>query len=159
MSQIRSRQHIAAIAAGQRADPLALLKDQLPPDLDSQRAAASSYLFIRKSMARLVHTGRDDIRKTIRAGGHVQVLLLDPGNPELLKAANRTGDPAGERLLEGRIRSTLSELASLPRGERGRLDIRFCSFVPRISVNAFNLDHPRRRRCHVHPALRIPASR
>jgi hypothetical protein len=47
----------------------------------SKRATASSYLFIDESMARLVHTGRDDIRRMLHDGGQVQVLLLDPGNP------------------------------------------------------------------------------
>jgi hypothetical protein len=88
-------------------------------------------------MARLVHTGRDDIRRLIRDGGHVQVLLLDPGDPGLLRAADRTR----ERLLEARISSTLRELVSLPDGP-GQLEIRVCSFVPRMSVNAFNLDQP-----------------
>jgi hypothetical protein len=139
LSQIRSRQHVAAIAKGQRADPLALFRQALPPDLDSKRATASSYLFIGESIARLVHTGRNDIRKMLHDGGRVRVLLLNPDDPELLRAANRTGQPAGARLLESRIRSTLSELASLPRGEPGELEIRFCYFVPRMSVNAFNL--------------------
>jgi hypothetical protein len=141
LSQIRSRRHIAAIAAGHRADPLALFRDKLPPELDAQRATASSYLFIGESMARLVHTGRDDIRRLIRDGGHVQVLLLDPGDPGLLRAADRTRERSGDRLLEARISSTLRELASLPDG-RGQLEIRVCSFVPRMSVNAFNLDQP-----------------
>lgn len=138
LSQIRSRRHVAAIAATNRADPLALLQEALPPELDSIRSAASSYLFIGESMARLVHTGRDDIRRIMREGGHVRVLLLDPDDQGLLRAADRNG----EQLLEGRIRSTLIELASLRDSAPGQLDIRVCSFVPRISVNAFNLGMP-----------------
>ena len=138
LSQIRSRRHVAAIATTHRADPLALLQEALPPELDSIRSAASSYLFIGESMARLVQTSRDDIRRIMRQGGRVRVLLLDPDDPGLLRAADRTG----ERLLEGRIRNTLKELASLRDSAHGQLDIRVCSFVPRISVNAFNLGMP-----------------
>jgi hypothetical protein len=64
------------------------------------------YLFTGESMARLIQTGRDDIRRIMCEGGHVRVLLLDPDDPGLLRAADRTG----ERLLEGRIRNTLKEL-------------------------------------------------
>jgi hypothetical protein len=108
------------------------------PELDSIRSTASSYLFIGESMARLVQTSRDDIRRIMREGGQVRVLLLDPDDPGLLRAADRTG----ERLLEGRIRNTLKELASLRDSAQGQLDIQVCSFVPRISVNAFNLGQP-----------------
>jgi hypothetical protein len=139
LSQIRSRRHVAAIAAGQRADPLALFQEALPPELDSLRSAAASYLFIGESMARLVQTSLDDVRRLIREGGNVRVLLLDPDDPELMRVADRTG----ERLLEGRIRNTLNELAGLRGGNgHGPLEIRVCSFVPRMSVNAFNLGEP-----------------
>ena len=138
LSQIRSRRHVAAIAAGQRVDPLALFQDVLPPELDSLRSASASYLFIGESMARLVQTSRDDIRRLIREGGTVRVLLLDPDDPDLMRVADRTR----ERLLEGRIRHTLNELASLPDGSHGQLEIRTCSFVPRMSVNALNLREP-----------------
>jgi hypothetical protein len=138
LSQIQSRRHVAVIATTHRADPLALLQEALPPELDSIRSTASSYLFIGESMARLVQTSRDDIRRIMREGGQVRVLLLDPDDPGLLRAADRTG----ERLLEGRIRNTLKELASLRDSAQGQLDIQVCSFVPRISVNAFNLGQP-----------------
>ena len=138
LSQIRSRRHVAAIASARLADPLALFQQSLPPELDSLRKAASSYLFIGESMVRLVQTGRDDIRRLMREGGHVQVLLLDPDDPELLRVADRTG----EQLLEGRIRSTLKELASLREGAHGHLEIRVGSFVPRVSVNALNMGDP-----------------
>ena len=138
LAQIRSRRHVAAIAAGQRADPLALFQEALPPELDSLRSAASSYLFIGESMSRLVHTSRDDIRRLMREGGRVRVLLLDPDDPGLIRVADRTGD----RLLEGRIRNTLNELGSLQDGAHGQLEIRVCSFVPRVSVNAFSLGEP-----------------
>jgi hypothetical protein len=138
LSQIRSRRHVSAIAAGARADPLALFQQALPPELDSLRSASASYLFIGESMARLVHTGRDDIRRLMREGRAVRVLLLDPDDPALMRAADRTG----ERLLEGRIHGTLNELASLRDTGGGQLEIRICSFVPRISLNAFNLGEP-----------------
>ena len=138
LSQIRSRRHVSAIAAGQRADPLALFQEALPPELHSLRSAAGSYLFIGESMARLVHTSRDDIRRLAREGGKVRVLLLDPDDSELMRVADRSG----ERLLEGRIRSTLNELASLRDSARGHPEIRVCSFVPRVSLNAFNLGEP-----------------
>ena len=89
-------------------------------------------------MARLVQTSRDDIRRLMREGGQVRVLLLDPGDPGLIRAADRTG----ERLLEGRIRNTLNELVSLRDAAHGQLEIRVCSFVPRMSVNAFDLGEP-----------------
>jgi hypothetical protein len=74
----------------------------------------------------------------MREGGKVRVLVLDPDDPELMRVADWTG----ERLLEGRIRSTLSELASLRDGARGEIEIRVCPFVPRASINAFNLGEP-----------------
>jgi len=94
LSQIRSCRHVAAIAAGQRVDPLALFQDVLPPELDSLRSASASYLFIGESMARLIQTSRDDIRRLIREGRTVRVLLLDPDDPGLMRAAE-TGPGSG----------------------------------------------------------------
>jgi hypothetical protein len=54
----------------------------------------------------------------------------------------RAADRTGERLLEGRIRNTLNELAGLRGGVQGQAEIRVCSFVPRQSLNAFNLGEP-----------------
>ncbi len=51
-------------------------------------------------------------------------------------------DRTSGRLLEGRIHSTLNELASLRDSVRGDLEIRVSSFVPRMSLNAFNLGEP-----------------
>jgi hypothetical protein len=47
-----------------------------------------------------------------------------------------------ENLLEGRIRSTLTELAALRENTRGQIEIRVCSFVPRFGVTAFDLGKP-----------------
>ena len=93
LSQIRSRLACRAIATTHRADPLALLQEAIPPELDSIRFAASTYLFIGESMARLIQTGRDDIRRIMREGGHVRVLLLVPMT--LGCCGRRTGPASG----------------------------------------------------------------
>jgi hypothetical protein len=138
LSQVRSRRHVAAIAAVQRADPLALFLTALPEELASLRSTASSFLFIGESMVRTVQSGRADIRRLLQAGRKVRVLLLDPDDDELLRVADRLR----ESLLAGRIRGTLEELAFLRGSAHGQLEVRVCSFVPRAAIYALNLGEP-----------------
>lgn len=140
LSQIRSRRHIAVIAEARRADPLALFQAAIPDDLASRRSTATSFLFIGESMVRTVQSGRADIRQILRRGGKLRVLLLDPDNEGLLEAARRLDVPTATT--EGRIRNTLDELTLLHKNTSGLLEIRTCSFVPRIGVYAFNVGEP-----------------
>jgi hypothetical protein len=135
LSQIRSRQHVAAIATMQRADPLALFQVAMPTELASTRSTATSFLYIGESMVRTAQNGRADLRRMLSDAGKVRVLILDPDNESLLRAADRLRD----NMAGGRIRNTLAELTALHKNVGGQLEVRTSSFVPRIGVYGFNL--------------------
>jgi len=66
----------------------------------------------------------------------MRVLLLDPANDELLRAASRQRSK-GLTLdrMRSRILTSLDELEDLRANSNGRLEIRVASFVPPIGVN------------------------
>jgi hypothetical protein len=138
MSQIRSRRQVSVIASAQEADPLALFKTAFPQEMASCWSSAGSFMFTGESMTRVVHDGRTNIRRILQGGGEVRVLLLDPDDQPLMRAADRIG----EQLVESRIRGTLAELASLRESTQGRLEIRVCSFVPRFAASSFDRGKP-----------------
>jgi hypothetical protein len=69
---------------------------------------------------------------------HVAAIAAGQRAEELLRVADRLR----EQLLAGRIRGTLDELAFLRDSTHGQLEVRVCSFVPRIRIYAINLGEP-----------------
>jgi hypothetical protein len=139
LSQIRSRRHVAAIAESQRRDPFSLLTTRFPPDLIERRAAASDLLLIGTTMSRTVQgSSREDMRQMLIRGGRIRVLLLDPSNEELVRAASirSLGGLSPDRL-KARVLGTLDELAGLGKS-LGELEIRVTSFPPTIGMSVMD---------------------
>jgi hypothetical protein len=141
-SQIRSRRHVDEIVRAHRSDPLSIFRRDFPDDLASRRAAASSLLLIGLSMARTVQGGSlTELRLLLQSGGKIRVLLLDPTNDELIRAASeqRPHGITADRLRR-RIQGTLDELTDLQASTGGDLEIRAASFIPPMGINAIDLD-------------------
>ncbi len=157
-SQIRSRRHVADIARSQSHDPLSVLHESFPPELDDRRAAASSLLLIGVSLGTTVHGGSlAALRRMLESGGRLRVMVLDPTNDELVRAASlhRPAAIMPERPRR-RIEATLDELEGLRDSTRGQLDIRVAPFVPQMNITAIDAGRPGR---HARPAaLRAPGT-
>jgi hypothetical protein len=143
-SQIRSRQNVSQITKAQKSDPLAIFRTDFPGDLDKRRASASSLLLIGLSMSRTVRgISQDGLRVILSSGGSVRVLLLDPDNEELVKAASRHrvygAAPEG---LKKRIQGSLDDLQDLAENIGGDLEIRVTSFIPHMSMNVIDASRP-----------------
>lgn len=139
-SQIRSRRHVAEIAKAQKPDPLSIFRATFPDDLISRRAGATSLLLIGLTMTRTVQAGSlIDMRRTLRSGGKIRILLVDPTNDELIAAISRHG-PHGidSGQVRRRIQGTLDELADLQKGTGGDLEIRVISFIPPMGLNVID---------------------
>jgi Domain of unknown function (DUF5919) len=139
-SQIRSRHNVSQITKAQKPDPLAIFRRTFPDDLDRRRASASSLLLIGLSMSRTVRgISQDGLRAILNSGGSVRVLLLDPSNDELVRAASRHRtygtSPEG---LKKRIQGSLDDLRDLAENSRGDLEIRVTSFIPHMSMNVID---------------------
>jgi hypothetical protein len=136
-SQIRSRHNLSQITRAQKPDPLAIFRTAFPDDLDRRRASASTLLLIGLSMSRTVRgISQDGLRAILSSGGNVRVLLLDPDNDELVRAASRHRvygtTPEG---LKRRIQGSLDDLKDLTENSGGDLEIRVTSFIPHMSLN------------------------
>lgn len=145
LSQIRSRRHLLDIAKAQRSDPFSLFRASFPDELVSLRATASSLTLMGVSMARTVQGGsRTELRQMLASGGTMRVLLVDPGNEELLRAASSQRPHAStpERLRK-RIEATLDELTELRASTNGEVEIRVASFLPAMGINILNGDTQR----------------
>lgn len=141
-SQIRSRRHVAEIAKAQRSDPLSIFRATFPEDLISRRAAASSSLLIGLTMTRTVQAGSlIDMRQTLRSGGKIRILLVDPTDDELVAAIAMHG-PHGINpgQVRRRIQGTLDELTDLQNSTGGNLEIRVASFIPPMGLNVIDAD-------------------
>jgi hypothetical protein len=140
LSQVRSRQHVSAIARAQRADPLSLFADAFPADLVERRAAASDLLLIGRTMSRTIQgSSREDMRHALERGARIRVLLLDPSNDELLTQTTAKHQAAlSPQRLRSRILGTLDELISLRDTTNGELEIRVASFAPTAGINAID---------------------
>lgn len=141
-SQIRSRKNVSEITKAQRPDPLAIFKSEFPEDLESRRASASTLLLIGLSMSRTVRgVSQTGLRTILASGGRIRVLLLDPENHELVRAASRYRvygtTPDG---LRNRIQGSLAELKELSESTGGDLEIRVTSFIPQMSINVIDVD-------------------
>ncbi len=143
-SQIRSRRQVTEIARAQRSDPLSIFRSEFPDDLENRRASASSLLLIGMSMTRTVQGGSLTVlRQMLRSGGRIRVLLLDPTDEGLVRAAftNRPHGITADRLRR-RIEATLDELADLRDGTGGELEIRVARFIPPMGMNAVDVEGP-----------------
>jgi len=138
-SQIRSRRQVIAAAKAQHVDPDAIFSDHFPDDLYLRRKASLHWLLIGVSLVRTVPVSRLEMRRVLKAGGSIRILVTDPTSTCL----NRASDASRLEEMKRRISTTLDELESLKRAELpGRLEIRVAPFVPRIGINAYDSDSP-----------------
>jgi Domain of unknown function (DUF5919) len=143
-SQIRSRRHVADIAAGQRFDPLSIFQTGFPGDLETRRGSASSLLLIGMTMTRTVQGGSLTVlRQVLRSGGKIRVLLTDPTDDALMRAASEHSQRGitADRF-KRRVESTLEELAMLQDATSGDLEIRVAPFIPHMGINAIDVGNP-----------------
>jgi Domain of unknown function (DUF5919) len=140
-SQIRSRRGVSEIIGAQKQSPLSVFRAAFPPDVDSRRASASTLLLIGLSMSRTVQgVSQTGLRTILNSGGSIRVLLLDPENAELIRAASRyRSHGATPDALKKRIKGSLEEFKALSAGTRGSIEIRVTSFIPQMSVNAIDI--------------------
>jgi hypothetical protein len=143
-SQIRSRRQIADIAKGQHSDPLSIFQSEFPGDLEARRGSAASLLLIGMSMTRTVQVGSLTVlRQMLRSGGRIRVLLIDPADEPLVRAASehrQHGITAGR--LRRRIEATLDELVMLREATDGDLQIRVTTFVPQMGISVMDAEDP-----------------
>ncbi len=140
-SQIRSRRHVAEIAKGQRSDPLSLFQAEFPDELETRRGSASSLLLIGISMTRTVQGGSLTVlRRMLRSGGKIRVLVVDPADDALIHTASEHG-PHGITAshLKRRVEATLDELAVLRDATGGEVEIRVAPFVPQMGINVIDV--------------------
>ena len=143
-SQIRSRRHVADIAAGQRSDPLSIFQTAFPGELETRRGSASSLLLIGMTMTRTVQGGSLTVlRQVLRSGGKIRVLLIDPTDDALMRAASEHSQRGytADRF-KRRVESTLEELAIVQDATNGDLEIRVAPFVPHMGINAIDVGNP-----------------
>jgi hypothetical protein len=93
-------------------------------------------------MTRTVQAGSlIDMRHTLRSGGKIRILLVDPTNDELVAAVAMHGpygiNPGHARR---RIQGTLDELTDLQNSTGGNLEIRVTSFIPPMGLNVIDAD-------------------
>jgi hypothetical protein len=143
VAQIRSRRQIAEIAESRTTTHTDVLRTGFPEDLAARRQEARSLLLIGRSLGRTIATTRVHLRRSLAAGAHVRVLLVDPDDDGAVRAAaSSTADSARVERLRSRIRASLDELAGL-RGAGGQLEVRVTTAVPHIGVNAVDVESER----------------
>ncbi|WP_433063341.1 hypothetical protein [Dactylosporangium sp. CS-033363] len=135
ISMIRTRRHVAQLAAAAAADPLGVLRPDFPQDLPRRRVAARDLLFVGLSMSRTSTTSAAGFRALLARGGRIRVLMVDPtDDAAVAQAAGRRGVEA----LRARILASLETLAALDPGPTGSLEVRVSRTVPGIGVNAID---------------------
>jgi hypothetical protein len=137
LSQIRSRRHVAQIAAAANSDPLSILLTDFPEDLARRRASASDVLYIGVSMRRTAPTSMMAFQRILSAGGRIRVLLVDPTDEAALREAfHRLGGSPDIDGLRSTILASLSALAALSTSAGGSLEVRVSPCVPAAGINA-----------------------
>lgn len=143
-SQIRSRRNLGELARSQRSDPWSVFQTDFAADVESRRGSASSLLLIGMSMARTVQAGSLTVlRQMLASGGKMRVLVVDPTDEGLVRAAYDQRRPHGtaERMRR-RIVATLDELTDLREATGGDVEIRVASFIPPMGMNVIDLGSP-----------------
>lgn len=129
-SQIKSRRAIEQIRAESRGGAAALFAPDFPADLAARRAQARDVLLIGHSISRTVQSMRSDMVSILNSGGRVRVLVLDPTDETILRAANhRMPDIVEPNHLRSRVMATLDELTSVRVRAGGRLEVRVFSSI------------------------------
>jgi hypothetical protein len=142
VAQIRSRRQVSEIAEASRMAPTDILRRDFPPDLLDRRHHARTLLLIGISHYRTIPTSHRRLRDSLSAGAQVRVLLLDPDDECALHvAASSSPDFIDAEVLRDRIQTSLRYLEQLRAGADGRLEVRVTNAVPRMGVNAIDLDH------------------
>ncbi|WP_319463579.1 hypothetical protein [Micromonospora sp. RTP1Z1] len=141
VAQIRSRSQVADIADARRIRHTDVLRSNFPENLVGRRQDARSLLLIGRSLGRTIETSRAYLRRSLAAGAHIRVLLVDPDDEGAVHvAASSTADFARVERLQARIRASLEELAGL-QGAGGRLEVRVTTAVPSLGVNAIDIEY------------------
>jgi Domain of unknown function (DUF5919) len=84
-----------------------------------------------------VQASRGEISRILASGGAVRILLLDPTDDALIRAAEQHQPVTlHEGRLRPRIQQSLDELEFIRKTVGGNLSIRVSRFVPRMSVNS-----------------------
>ena len=140
LSQIRSRRHVSAIAAAQRADPFSILAREFSSDLIALRGTATDLLLVGTTMSRTVQgSSGEDMRRMLTRGGRIRALLLDPTNEALMRTASaRNSARLTPDRLKARINATLDELISIQDRTGGQLEIRVASYPLAIGMNVID---------------------
>ena len=144
LSQIRSRRHVAEIAAAADSDPLSVLLTDFPDDLGRRRASATDLLYIGVSMRRTAPTSMAAFRRILSAGGKIRVLLVDPTDEAVLsEALRRRGDSSDIDSLRATIVASLSALTALNVDHGGSLEVRVSPSVPAAGISAVDASSQR----------------
>lgn len=143
VAQVRSRRQVAEIAETRRVTRTDVLSTDFPEDLVRRRQEARSLLLVGRSLGRTIETSRAYLRRSLVAGAHIRVLLVDPDDDGAVGVAARSSaDSARVEGLRRRIRASLDELTSL-QGAGGRLEVRVTTAVPTIGINALDVEYER----------------
>jgi hypothetical protein len=136
LSQIRSRRHVAQIAAAANSDPLAILLTDFPDELARRRPSASELLYIGVSMRRTAPTSMTAFQRILSTGGRIRVLLVDPTDEAALREAfRRRGGSPDINSLRSTILASLSSLTAL-NTDHGSLELRVSPSVPAAGISA-----------------------
>ncbi|TNC16617.1 hypothetical protein FHE66_14670 [Georgenia sp. 311] len=145
VSQVRSRAQVSEVSAGWKRGRTDLFGEGFPAEYyDVRGEAARDYFFAGLSMARTLPTALPDLKRIMRNGGSVRLLLPNPNNVALLTmvAETKSGGRSASvrRKIEHAIATANAELASLARS--GTFEVRVTDVLPRIGINAFDVDEP-----------------
>lgn len=139
LSQIRSRRHVAEIAAAANSDPFSILLTDFPEELARRRADATELLYVGVSMRRTLPTSDRAFRKILSSGGRIRVLVADPSDDAVLdQASRRDGGTTDTESLRSIILTTLATLSALSRVQPGSLEVRVSPSLPTIGINAID---------------------
>ncbi len=141
ISQIRSRRQIAGFAASSSVADRFLF-DSLDQEIDEAFGRSSRFMYVGVSMAREVASRENHLRRILRNGGEVRVLLLNPNNSPIIASSDLHSPVPYEERQAQRIADVLRYLSSLQSEMRGRVELRVVDYVPRIAIHAFDTSNP-----------------
>jgi hypothetical protein len=112
-------------------------------DIDDRRAAAASLLLIGVSMSRTVQGGSlTGLRRVLESGGKIRVLLVDPTEDALVRAAGDRRPQGSVEWVRRHIEFTLQDLANVRESTGGDVEFRVARFVPAMGIHAIDVGGP-----------------
>jgi hypothetical protein len=143
ISQLRGREQLQSIVGEFRVQRLAVFLSKFPTEYYAARESANdSYFYAGTSMRRTADAAAPHLRRILKAGGVVRVLLPNPENRILIdmiatsQAAGR--DPS---VVATRIRESIRVLREFPSAQ-GKLEIRTTEVLPRFGINIIDRGTP-----------------